>query len=408
MCMACFNACPVGAIFIGYDENGYEKIEIDHEKCVQCGMCEKVCQRRSRVRRNTPISTYAAQAVDRQALGKSASGGAFQMIAQVVLDRGGVCYGCELVSDQSEFNARHIRVSAADQLPRILNSKYIPSVIGDTYRQAKRDLEAGILVLFSGTPCQIQGLHAFLNKDYDNLLTADIICHGVTSTNLFNHYIDCLEQKENIEITDYSFRDKTISWGTNYCYCYRRKKDAADRIRTRHCPREESSYMAHYLKRDIFREKCYGCDCANVNRVSDFTLGDYWSIEEEHPEFMTKSKPRIALRKGVSCILVNSDKGKSFLELLAKRMILHEVELNSVVAHNGNLREASKPGKRRQWLLSVYQTEGYMPIEEAYRKRIGSKIWVYRMKNVLKSYLPDAVRIWIYRSNALRKIVFHD
>lgn len=408
LCLACMNSCPKDAIFIGTDDNGYEKIQIDSTKCVDCGICEQVCLRRKTVSRHTPVASYAAQAKDRKALERSASGGAFQMLAQIVLERGGVCYGCEFGKDDGRFHAKHVRIDTTTELHRILNSKYIPSVIGDTFRKAKQDLEAGTLVLFSGTPCQIQALLAFLNKDYNNLITADIICHGVTSTNLFNQYIACLEQKDDIQITDYYFRDKTISWGTNYCYSYRKKNDPAGRVRTRHCPREESSYMAHYLRRNIFREKCYECDCANTSRVSDFTLGDYWSIEEEHPEFVTQGKPKIALRKGVSCILVNSDKGKSFVETLEERMILHEVTLNSIVAHNGNLSEASQPGNDRQWLLSVHQSDGYRPIEDAYRSRLGSRIWVFRVKNILKSYLPDVIRIWIYRSPALRRLVFHD
>lgn len=407
LCLACFNACPKNAIYVDTDENGYEKVCIDGAKCVHCGICRQVCQRRNDLCRNAPAVTYAAQAADQEALGLSASGGAFQMLAQTVLERQGVCYGCELIRKNDSYIAEHVRIDHLKQLPRILNSKYIPSIIGTAYQQAKQDLEDGRLVLFSGTPCQIQGLRAYLNREYDNLLTADLICHGVTSAGLFNRYIRCIERKDNISIVDYAFRDKTVSWGTNFCYSYINNADPGRQIHIRHCPREESSYMMHYLRRNIFRENCYTCDCSNTMRFSDFTLGDYWEIEKEHPEYILKAKPRMVLRRGISCILVNTPKGKNMVSALQERMILHEVELNSVAAHNGNLRNASARGRNRDWFLTTCREKGYEAIEDAYRKNVGNKMLLYRLKNYLKSYLPDCIRIWIYQSPILRKIVFH-
>lgn len=407
LCMACRNICPVGAIEISMDENGYEKITISAGKCINCGQCRKVCHRRKDISGITTVLAYAAQAKSKAALMKSASGGAFQMLAQLVLKKGGVCYGCTFEKTDGKYIARHISIQEEAQLPRILNSKYIPSIIGSAFQEAKCDLDEGRLVLFSGTPCQIQGLRAFLNKDYNNLLTADLICHGVTAGKLFNDYIRCEEQNQGIKITDYSFRDKSVSWGTNYSYIYYRENDNQKRIQEKHCPREASSYMVHYLYGNIFRENCYRCSLSNTERVSDFTLGDYWEIEREHPEYITRCTPRMSLRRGISCILVNTEKAKQYIPLLKETMILHEVSLKSVSDHNGNLRSASRKGSQREWFLETYRNEGYAVIDEAYRQSVGKKMKIYYLKNFLKSYLSDRIRILIYRWPLLSRIVFH-
>ena len=402
--MACANICPVDAIYIKTDEYGFEAIDIENEKCIKCGKCYQVCTAKSKVNRNTPLRCFAAQMNDRSALMNSASGGAFQSLALSVLQKGGVCYGCSSEMSDNGFEARHIRIDKVDDLDKILNSKYIPSFIQRSYNLALKDLKNGKTVLFSGTPCQIEGLNAFLGKDYDNLITSDIICHGVTSKKLFNDYLKAVEKRDNIIITDYLFRDKSISWGTNFCYSY--KKANSEKVYTRHCPREESSYMAHYLRGNIFRENCYSCTLANTNRASDFTFGDYWEIEREHPEFVTSSSPRINLRCGVSCILANTEKAIGYLPLLEEKMLIKEVTLDSITPHNGNLNAPSPKGADRIAVLEECKTNGYSSIDKQYVKRIGASLKKYRIKNALKSHLPDRIRIFCYNTPALSKIVF--
>lgn len=407
LCMACSNICPQDAIVIGQDINGYECIEIDQEKCIDCGLCKKVCERKLCTERREPHTAYAAQAKSMESLKKSASGGAFQMLAEYVLENNGVCYGCRSNMDQNGFHAQHIRIASISELPMILNSKYVPSKVGNTYKMARKDLEEGHLVLFSGTPCQIQGLKGYLNREYDNLLTVDIVCHGVTSTNLFNDYLREEEQKHRIKIVEYLFRDKSVSWGTNFCYQYYKLEDTEKRVKTKHLPREGSSYMIHYLRGNIFRENCYNCTLSNISRLSDFTLGDYWGIETEHPELVTKSSPPIVLRKGVSCVLANTEKARRYIPALKESMVMYEVSVESVVAHNGNLRSASPRGKGRDRFFQQYKENGYGKIEMEYEASVGRKMLVYRLKNLMKSHLPDRVRIMIYHSPRLRKLVFH-
>ena len=406
LCMACVNSCPTKAIQVTADEFGFEKLSIEQEKCIDCGLCSKICKRRDDIPRNHPQKCYAAQMSDFSALKRSASGGAFQAIAEIILEKGGICYGAELIHNDNEFDVRHTRVVNLEGLKRILNSKYIPSIIGEIYKQAKQDLENDNLVLFSGTPCLILGLKAYLGKEYEKLLTVDLVCHGVTATKIFNDYVKEVEKTKRITIVDYQFRDKSISWGTNYCYSYY-NSDSSNQIKIRHCPREESSYMTHYLRGHIFRENCYSCSLSNTLRVSDFTLGDYWEIEVEHPEFVTKMKPSIILRKGVSCVLANTEQALKYMPDLRSKMTFYEVSLETIVKHNGNLQLPSKKGKGRAEFLNTYKANGYSLIEKQFQANMGKKIYIYRIKNALKAHLPDRVRIWIYNTPRLRRILFH-
>lgn len=394
LCMACVNTCPKNAIQLTLDENGYECLSIDQALCINCGLCGNVCNRRNQVVRNQPIKSYALQLTEKKKLRKSASGGAFQAIAEWVLEQNGICYGCYGKFDEGEFQTGHIRIAKVEELHKILNSKYTVSLINHTYKDILSDLEKGLWVLFCGTPCQAQGLKAFLKKDYEKLIVADIICHGVTSSRIFNDYIDSIEVIDNVKIQEYIFRDKSVSWGTNYKYTF---IDRNGKKRDRHCPREESSYMAHYLAGNLFRDSCYKCSLACTSRVSDLTLGDFWGIEKTHPELAKRRENRMSLRNGVSCVLANTQKGIELIEILGSKVVVDETDLNSIVSNNGNLRKCSQKPPRRDLFMEDYRKNGYLPIEKKYRNRIRKKQRTYRMKNWVKSYMPDWVRIRLYK-----------
>lgn len=304
-CMACANACPKGAIDIGINKYGYEKVVIDNGKCVDCGLCAKVCARRMQIERHSPIKCYAGQSRDSEKLKHSASGAAFQMLAEIVLEMGGVCYGCAGKMINGEYSAYHVRVTNVDELQSILNSKYILSHIGTTYQQIKEDLKNGKLVLFGGTPCQALGLKSFLNNEYENLIVVDVICHGVTSKTIFNDYLREVEKEQNIVITDYIFRDKKAGWGSNFCYSYYDNGDK-NKIKIKRFPKEGASHEIHYLRGDISRENCFSCEMSNTNRVSDFTFGDYWAIEIEHPEFIVRNCSAATARRSGSVLILTT------------------------------------------------------------------------------------------------------
>ena len=178
---------------------------VDAAKCTNCNLCEKVCHLNTLPCSNENQHAYAVSHLSKDVLQRSTSGGAFTAIAKYVLDQGGAVYGCAYCD---HLKARHICIESEQELVRLNGSKYVESEIGDTYRQAKEQLKVGRTVLFSGTPCQIAGLKSYLKKPYDNLITADIICHGVAPQKFFSEYIDWFEQKHNLRLTDYNFRAK--------------------------------------------------------------------------------------------------------------------------------------------------------------------------------------------------------
>ena len=174
-CYACYNACPVNAISMVEDEKGFKYPKVDEKKCINCGLCEKVCPILNKTEKNNnDVKAFAMYNKNEEERMKSSSGGVFSLIAKAILSEDGVVFGA---SFNEENEVVHIEVNSVDDLDKIRRSKYVQSKIGDTYKRAKKYLESGKKVLFTGTPCQINGLYSFLQKDYENLYTQDIICH---------------------------------------------------------------------------------------------------------------------------------------------------------------------------------------------------------------------------------------
>lgn len=405
LCQACVNVCPQSAIYKDKNQYGFEKLKIDYSKCIDCNACRVTCERRNEIKWNEPIKVYAAQARDDIKIRNSASGGAFQMLAELVLEKGGVCFGAKGYFDKSHYKVEHVRISSLKDLQQILNSKYVLSDIGDSYTQAKKDLLAGTTVLFSGTPCQIAGLKAFLKKDYPNLITSDVICHGVSSAEIFDDYINELKKSNNITIVEYLFRDKYSGWGSNFGFKYYKNTDTYKNVHSKHFPKEGGSFSIHYLRGDIHRENCYSCNYSRRERISDFTFGDYWAIELEKPELINKKTDRISIKKGINSVMVNTLKGASFIDDLTPKLRMYEVEYESVIAHNNNLSYPSSRGKNRQDVLDTYINSGYHAIEKKYRESVKKKMIVYFIKNNIKMHIPDRVRVILFGSSFLRKFL---
>lgn len=207
-CMACVNACAHHAIRIIADKEGFDRPVIDETLCVDCGLCAKTCPVNHHPLANEPKEIYSGWSSDEAVRINSSSGGAFTEIARPVLEDGGVVFGCAL---NDKLQAEHIYVETLEDLEnKLRGSKYVQSRIGNTYAQAKNFLRQGRKVLFSGTPCQIAGLKNYLRRDYDNLITVDLICHGVPSPMLFEDYKKFIQKHENMKLTKVSFRCKKL------------------------------------------------------------------------------------------------------------------------------------------------------------------------------------------------------
>ena len=199
-CAACINICPKHAISLTTDENGFSYPIIDGSKCINCGLCKKVCSYKYKNINNNPIITYAGATLNNDIIKKSSSGGIFGTIAYNFLKNGCIVYGCSLENENSCLSPQHIRVDNISDLYKLLGSKYVQSQMGSIYLEIKNDLLNNKKVLFSGTPCQVHSLQSFLEETRvktDNLFSVDLICHGTPSTKMFQDYIIELEKRKH-------------------------------------------------------------------------------------------------------------------------------------------------------------------------------------------------------------------
>lgn len=371
-CGACVYKCPVQCISWVEGNLGFNYPQIDVTSCIGCGLCDKVCPIEKQLNASPIQNAYAAVNKDKESLLKSTSGGAFTVFAKKILEWGGIVYGAAM---SDNLQVKHIRISDKNDIEKLQGSKYLQSDISKTYRDAEIDLKNGLKVLYSGTPCQIDGLKYFLGKNYDNLYTVDIICHGVPSQKLFNEYIKNEESKINKKIISFCARDKSKGWSYFYYYYYYQdyinKDDIGKKTGFARC----SSYYWSFLNGLTYRQCCYSCKYACEKRVGDITIGDYWGVEKEHPEILKKDG--FDLFKGISCVIVNSKNGEFLFDNIKNDVKVINTEFNRIKNHNAQLSHPSKMNEHREELISAYNKSGYNSIEELYKKYIGAKRIIY-------------------------------
>lgn len=337
-CRACEQICSKHAISMQENAEGFSYPKIDMDKCVDCGLCVKVCPAiHADDIKNNSCDVYAAQLKDKGILKKSSSGGVFSLIAEHVIGSGGIVFGAAW---DEHLQLRHIGVESIDALQKLRGSKYVHSDIGNTFVQARDNLKTGRLVYFTGTPCQIAGLKLFIRKDYTNLITSDLVCHGTPSQKLFNLFVKGMEKDRNVRLIDYQFRDKKVfGWSCSSSSSSINRKTGKKKYHF--YDRNMVGYFQAFIKGHITREDCYKCPFACPERVSDITLADYWDISDHHPEFPNR-------REGVSLILINSTKGRILLDLLEKNVILCKSTLTSALkTSNHNLKAPTpRPSER--------------------------------------------------------------
>lgn len=294
-CGVCVNICPVNAIKMEKDEAGFNYPKIDLDKCIHCNKCRNTCPILNKKETNEfKKEIYALKNKNLDERVKSTSGGAFSILARNILNRKGVVYGCEMQNNK----ANHIRITTMEELDKIRGSKYIQSNLMNIYKSLKKDLDSNKLVLFSGTPCQIGAVKAFLRKDYDNLITVSVICHGVISDKLLKIHLNDLKKKYNCEIKNWNFRNKKPNPWNESSVSYRvgNVKKTVKFI--------DDNLMYLYLKNVVSRDSCYHCHYKENNNVADIIIADYWGIEVENRNFFDAN--------GVSVIIINNEHGKEF------------------------------------------------------------------------------------------------
>lgn len=364
-CTACMEACPVGAISMEPDEEGFLYPRIDDAKCIHCGKCDRVCGFHRFPKRAEPFDlprAYGVKHSDLPTRESSRSGGAFVGFSDVILRRGGVIYGASLGED---FVARHIRAVTAGERDRMKGAKYVQSDIRGIYPQVEQDLKAGLPVLFSGTPCQVAGLRSYLAEkrvDAKKLICCDMVCHGVPSPAIWRDYLALIEQEQGRKILTANFRDKDFGWEA-HCESFRlegqEKKLAMN------------EYTDLFYQHIMLRPSCSACPFTNVHRPGDLTMADFWGIEKHDAAFNDN--------RGVSLVLVNSPAGAEIFEEARKDFDCFEAHVKDCM--QPTLFKPSAPSPRRAQFWEDYQQ---MPFAELLRKYTTPTSAPARIKKLVK------------------------
>ncbi|HAT4209925.1 TPA: 4Fe-4S dicluster domain-containing protein [Clostridium perfringens] len=382
-CGACKNICPKDAITFIEDEYGFTYPQIDIERCIGCELCKKVCDFQKIDTKNSIVKTYAAISKHDRILEKSASGGIFGSLALEFLNKGGVVYGCSMELENNQLYPKHIRVSDVSNLNKILGSKYVQSDLNDCFNKIRKDLLNKRKVLFSGTPCQVASLNLYLSSiNIDKLYTVDIICHGVPNSKFFKDYISELEKRLKGTVTNFRFRDKSNGWGLLGAVDYLSNNGSK---KTKLINAETSSYFKLFLESSTYRESCYNCKYTNSSRPADLTLGDFWGIQTEHPNYLKENGGILDLKKGISCILVNNSKGINLIEKYGKEINLKESVFEKVSNGNDQLKFPSKISHDRDKILNLYKNNGYSAVDKWFNKRIGLVKYKITIKTLIKA-----------------------
>lgn len=364
-CGACVQVCPKDAISMWTDQEGFSYPEVDDTRCIQCNCCHQVCPAESPVTLSSPKAGFVGYNIESDVRIKSASGGAFKAIIDA-LDRDAIVFGAEWTTRST---VEHSWTLAENAYEKFTGSKYVQSQIGVTFSECKGFLEKGYTVLFSGTPCQIAGLRAFLEKSYDHLVCVDIVCHGVPCSKTLERYLCCKEAHAEKRITAVHFRRKIQfhqEWNSK---CVETQYE--DGRSTVDCP-EENTYMKGFSYGLFLRPSCGECPFSRMERCSDITIGDAWGIEDMYPE--------LDIHQGVSLLLANSEEGASIMADIKKHMVLKKAPVEALASGNARLRAPDRGHAKRELFFLTQDDSDFDKLiyrcipKASFIKRLGQKV----------------------------------
>lgn len=336
-CKSCEQSCQKHCISMAENIEGFWYPVVDEKSCIECKLCLKKCPvENTNFHRNEPQEVWAWRNKNDVDIMRSASGGAADSAAKVILHMGGVVYGAAY---DEQLTVSHVEVVVDAEREKLQSSKYVQSDLKNTYAKAKQRLVEGKKVLFTGTPCQIAGLYAFLGGDYENLYTVDLICHGVPSPKFFKKYLEYQNKQTAGRVIYFNFRSKDKrGWGTQYLL--------KTKTKTKTKSLSLDCYGKHFMDGDCYRESCYLCTYANTSRVGDLTVGDFWGIAKSHPDFNSP--------KGVSSVFVNTEKGQKLFEKMRPLAEVEVATLEESMVKQGNLvRPSLRPNERNTFYEKI-------------------------------------------------------
>lgn len=365
-CTACASICSKDAIIMQSDDLGFKYPQVDESACVGCGKCIDICQFKENYSNYSNYSypnVFAGREKDERQLLHSQSGGAFHLFSSYILSQNGVVYGVAL--DQ-HFKACHISVNNEVELEKLRGSKYVQSDLGNSFKDIKQHLKNDKIVLFSGTPCQVSGLRSFIGpKLSERLYTIDILCHGVPSPKIWTDYLEFLAQKYKGKISKVNFRDKSYGWD-NALETYEingQKKESHLFL---------DLYFGHYISRDC----CSCCPFTNFKRIGDITIGDFWGWHRWHTTFLDN--------KGLSVILINSDKGQLLFNAIASQT---NYEISNMEECIQNALRSPRPHNlRRSSFIKEYNEKGISYVLNKYTVEGWKLRWKIKIAKLLNYY----------------------
>ena len=331
-CGACSQACGKKCITMEPDQEGFLYPVVNTANCVECGACEKACPILNRVKHGSePVASFVAFTKEADIRAASSSGGIFTALAQKVLDRNGVVFGAALVEDLS---ISHVKIESIDDLHRLRGSKYVQSNIGHTFQEAKSALQEGRSVLFSGVGCQIAGLKTYLGKEYENLLTVDVLCHGVPSPKVWQKYLCEQEEQYGEKTINASFRSKAAGWKAFSMELTYRDGGSYRKKLT------EDAFMRCFLANICLRPSCHSCWFKDIPRESDLTIGDAWGVGQHMPDMDDD--------RGTSVVLVNTGKGQRIWNEVVSGLTVRQGTLDTLLPPDSDARRSVKPHPNRK------------------------------------------------------------
>ena len=345
-CTACASGCPKDAIRMERDREGFSYPVIDPEKCVRCGHCTAICPILHTREQKALPAAFAAWNRDDKVRKDSTSGGVFTALAEYVLESGGVVYGAAMDGKQ---HLRHIACFRKEDLWRLRGAKYVQSDLGDIYREVKKKLRSR-LVLFSGTPCQVDGLYRYLGSRPENLITCDLVCHGVPSPGVWEDMARSIEQRKGKGLQAVRFRNKVTNWkNSHFTTVY-------DDGTVDTAPLFATEYGRAFGRALFLRPSCHSCAYTNLNRPGDFTLGDFWGLkDDELPEEQ---------EKGINLLLVNTAHGSHIFDQLPLSRQAFPVE--RAVAGNPRLASPIARPEERAAFFAAYALEPFDQVRKKY------------------------------------------
>lgn len=360
-CHACVSVCAHHCITMQADEEGFLYPVVDKETCTDCGLCEKVCPVINQGSPRKPLKVYAAKNNDEEIRKQSSSGGIFTLLAESVIKDGGIVFGAKF---DKEWNVVHDWTDTIEGIADFRGSKYVQSTIGNTYSEAREFLKQGRKVLFSGTPCQIAGLKKFLRKEYNNLLTVDVVCHGVPSPQIWKEYLQSLKLEN---IGHISHKDKSTGW-RGYSFSIENNNK---RILFAEKASKNKFMIASFLNLTL-RPSCFSCPAKAGKSNSDITLGDFWGIEKVFPQMDDN--------KGASLLCCNTLRGQFFLEQL--NLQVPPTDYQQAVVYNSCIEYSTVEPKERHDFWNNYYEIG---INALFKLKMQSQnIFIRIFKRIFK------------------------